>query len=145
MTMKGERFKILVEQAFNSYLIELGFKPEKPHLSGRYHRARFIGDNYTLIVSFEPCEAYITVMLVHNDDYDLSSIDDPQKTPRLSDLNRMYMREVTPAERSNNESFFSEIKIKDKHEQSLLKCAKELRLVLPRYLKSKESMNGIEP
>ncbi len=135
MTMTGERFQSFVKRAFDPFLIELDFKPEKPHLSGRYHRANFIGDSHTLIVSFEPGDAYLTAMLVRNDGYDLSSIDDPQKTPRLKDLNRMYMSEVTPSERANNESFFSKIKVEDQNEQALLKCAKDLRIVIPRYLK----------
>jgi hypothetical protein len=136
MTITGERFQSLVKQAFNPFLIELGFKPQKPHLSGRYHRVNFIGDSHTLIISFEPGDAYLTAMLVKNDDYDLSSIDDPKKTPRMSDLNRIHMGKITPSERANNESFFSTIKVKDQNEQALLKLAKNLRLVLPRYLKT---------
>jgi hypothetical protein len=133
--MTGKRFQVLVQEAFNPFLIELGFKPEKPKISGRYYRAKFIGDNHTLIVSLEPADAFFSIMIVRNDSYDLYTIDDPQKAPRLSDLNRMYMSEVTPNERATNDSFFSEIKVEDQKERALLKCAKDLRLVLPRYLK----------
>jgi hypothetical protein len=136
MTITSERFQSLIKQAFNPFLIEFGFKPEKPHLSGRYHRANFIGNSHTIIIYFEPGEAYLTAMLVKNDDYDLSSIDDPKKTPRVSDLNRIYMGKITPSERANNESFFSTIEVKDQNEQALLKLAKDLRLVLPRYLRT---------
>ena len=133
--MTGERFKLLMIQAFNPFLSDLGLQPEQPHLSGRYHRARFIGKQHTLIVSFEPGDAYLSVMLVRNDDDDLTAIDDPQKTPRLNDLNRAYMGDVTSSERAENESFFSSIKVEDRNEQVLVKCAKDLSLVLPRHLK----------
>jgi hypothetical protein len=135
MNMTGKRFQVLVQEAFNPFLIELGFTPDKPQLSGRYYRVKFIGDSHTLIVSLEPADAFFSIMLVRNDNYDLSTIDDPKKTPRLSDLNRMYMSEVTPDERATNESFFSAIKVEGQKERELLKCAKDLRLVLPRYLK----------
>lgn len=132
--MTGERFKYLVTQAFNSFLSDLGLRPEKIHLSGRYHRASFIGKEHTLIVSFELGDSYLTAMLVQNDD-DLVAIDDPQRTPRLDDLNSAYMGSVTSSERAENESFFSSIKAEDYNEKVLLKCAKDLRLVLPRHLR----------
>lgn len=136
MTITGDRFQNFIKKVFTPFLKEMGFTPESPHLSGRYYRVNFIGDVHTLVVSFEPADSFFTVMLVRNDDNDLSAIDDPERTPRLADLNRMYMSQVTPSEREKNESFFSKIRVKDRSEQVLLKSAKDLRLVLPRYLKT---------
>lgn len=45
------------------------------------------------------------------------------------------MKTVTDEERSANEAFFKSVAVQDKEEYLLLKAAKELRLVLPRYLK----------
>lgn len=137
--MTGKRFESLVKEAFNPFLSELGLKPERQHLSGRYYRANFVGKQHTLVVSFEPGDAYLSVMLVQNDNDDLVAIDNPQKTPRLNDLNRWYMSDVTPSERANNEAYFSTIKVEGPSEQALLKCAKDLRLVLPRHLRTESS------
>jgi hypothetical protein len=133
--MTGNRFAELIKQAFCPFLGELGFKAEEPLLSGRYYRARFVGRQHTLVVSFEPGDDFLVVMLVTNDDDNLEAIDDPQKTPRLNDLNRMHMAGVTQLERMSNEGFFSSIEVEDRNEQALLKGAKDLRLVLPRHLK----------
>ena len=134
--MTGDRFAELVQDTFSPFLSEMDFKAEKPHVSGRYYRARFVGLHHSLVVSFEPGDAYLVVILISNDDDDLAAIDDPQKTPRLGDLNRMYMAEVTQKERESNEAFFSSIKVEDRNELALLNCAKDLRLVLPRHLQA---------
>ena len=132
--MIGDRFKEIIAKAYSPFLKDLGFAAQEPHVSGRYHSAKFIGMGYTLIVSIEAAEHEVTVMLVDNNDDDLASIDDPLKTPRLSDLNRRYMAVVSSAEREDNEKFFSEMSSNDQDEKALLKCAKELRLVLPKHL-----------
>lgn len=46
------------------------------------------------------------------------------------------MAEVTESEREGNDAYFSAIEVHDRNERALLKCAKDLRLVLPRYLQS---------
>ena len=137
--MTGERFASLVKEAFNPFLSDLGFKPEQPHFSGRYYCTNFVGKRHTLVLSFEPGDACLTAMLVRNDDDDLAAIDDPRKTSRVSDLNRMYMEEITASERKVNEEFFSPVKVEDRNEQALLKYAKDLRLVLPRHLQSQST------
>ncbi len=132
--MTGNRFAALVKAIFNLFMCDLGFKAEKPHLSGRYYRASFVGNKHTLVVLFEPGDDYLTTMLVCNDDNDLAAIDDPQRTPRLADLNRRYMNEVSQQDRQANDAYFSSINVVGRKEQELLKCAKDLRLVLPRHL-----------
>lgn len=121
---------------FEPFLEQLGFTIQPVHLSGRYYRASFISHRHTLIITFEPGDEYITVMLLTNGDADLRSIDDPTKTPRLSDLNARYMRFVTASERAENEEFFVQLEPRDRAESELIKCAKELRLVLRRHLAS---------
>ncbi|MNT90529.1 hypothetical protein D3C72_2314430 [compost metagenome] len=75
-------------------------------------------------------------MLITNGDNDLRSIDDPLKTPRLSHLNARYMELVPKIEWDENEEFFGRQTPRDGAERRLIKCAKDLRLVLPRYLAS---------
>jgi hypothetical protein len=67
----------------------------------------------------------------------LSAIDDRKATPRLSDLNSAFMRYVSDVERRENEAEFTGIEATGPMETSLLKAAKELRLVLPKYLATK--------
>lgn len=134
--MTGERFKRLINEAFVLFLKDLGFVSQPIHVSGRYFRASFIGKEQTLIVSLKPAEDNKTVLLVTIGDDDLSAIDDRSKTPRLSDLNSRYMSDVVPYEQMSNDAFFSGIEALCAHERKLVKSAKELRLVLPKYLAS---------
>lgn len=60
-------------------------------------------------------------------------MDDRLKTPRLSDLNSLYMKTVSSGERVANESAFQSVVARDEEERVLLKSAKEHCLVLPRY------------
>jgi hypothetical protein len=64
----------------------------------------------------------------------LSEIDDRTKTPRLSDLNSQFMNAVTGEERAANLVAFASLMPRDKEERALLKSAKELHLVLSKYL-----------
>lgn len=132
--MTADRFLEIITQAFPPFLSELGFRLQQPHLSGRYYRATFVGCEHTLIVSFEPGDNNLVVMLMPNGHDDLAAIDDREKTPRLADLNQRYMNDVTADEVKSNDAFFASIETRDFNERRLLKCAKELRLVLPRYL-----------
>ena len=63
-------------------------------------------------------------------------MDDRLKTPRLCDLNSRYMNTVTSEERAANDAAFKSVVALDEEERLLLKSAKELRLVLPKYLAS---------
>jgi hypothetical protein len=56
------------------------------------------------------------------------------KPPRLADLNSRYTSSITREERAENEATFESIIVNGKEERLLLKAAKGLRLVLPRYL-----------
>lgn len=134
--MRSDNFRRLTEEAFNPFLKELGFQPQPLQINGRFCEAEFKGTDFTLSVSFEPGDDYFTTMLIQNNDCSLAAIDDSVKTPRLSDLNRMYMSAVSQQEREDNEAFFSSIKVEGSNELDFLKIAKELRLVLPRHLQT---------
>lgn len=125
-----------MQSVFKPFLEQLGFAMQPVHVSGRYYRASFAGRNNTLLITFEPGDEQTTVMLVTNGDDDLRAIDDPVKTPRLSHLNARYMGLVTASERAENEAFFGQLEPRDRAEYGLIKCAKDLRLVLPRHLAS---------
>lgn len=94
----------------------------------------FIGELWTLSVSFEPGDNYFSIVLLNSKERGLAAMDDRQKSPRLSDLNTRYMGQITLAEREANEVFFACIVVKDPFERQFLKFAKDLRLVLPKHL-----------
>jgi hypothetical protein len=107
---------------------------ETPSLSGRSYRATFTSPEEVVSVSYEPGDEVLFVMVFCRQNGGLSDIDDRSNTPRLSDLNMRYMHTITKEERLENEVIFGAIEPRDNEERLLLKAAKELRLVLPKYL-----------
>jgi len=132
--MNGQDFLRVVHEAFVPFLHGLGFSMDAPSISGRLYRASFTGPRNSVSISFEPGDDVIFVLVFCLQDGEWSDMDDRLKTPRLSDLNARYMGSVSVDERAANESAFESIVARDDAERSLLKAARELRLVLPRYL-----------
>ena len=106
---------------------------DTPSISGRVYRGSFTGPKHSVSVSFEPGDEAFFVLVFSREDGKLSDMDDRLKTPRLSDLNSRYMNGVRSEDRAANESFFQSIVARDQEERALLRSAKELRLVLPKY------------
>ena len=132
--MNGNDFTRVIDQAFIPFMEDLYFVAQPTQISGRLYQTRFIGERYTLSVAFEPGDDYFLIMLLRNGADDLASIDDRNKTPRLSDLNTRYMPLIASSEREANDAFFSGISVNNPFERELLKFAKDLRLVLPKHL-----------
>jgi hypothetical protein len=138
--MNGQDFLRVSHEAFEPFLKELGFSMDEPSISGRYYRVSFTAPQSAVSVSYEPGDDVLFVMVFGRKDGQLSDIDNRKETPRLSDLNSRYMAAVTQAERTMNEKAFESILIHDNEERQLLKAAKELRLVLPKYLHSPDGL-----
>lgn len=137
--MNGHEFLRIVREAFEPFLREIGFSMGVPSISGRHYHVKFFGPMHVVSVSFEPgCDAQF-VMILRRENDGLSDIDDRTRSPRLSDLNKRYMGEVSAPERLSNDNYFKSIVVRDEHQQSLLKAARELRLVLPRFLTEERS------
>lgn len=132
--MNGSSFENIIVNVFKPFLEKIGFEMDSVFVSGRYYRASFVDLDKKLSITFEPGDDQITVMLITKKHDDLQSIDDPERTPRLSNLNAKYMGCVTASERAGNEIYFKGVKSQDRAEDRLIKCAKDLRLVLPRHL-----------
>jgi hypothetical protein len=132
--MNGQDFLRIVNEAYTPFLTELGFSMDAPSISGRLYRASFTGPKHSVSVSFEPGDEAFFVLVFSRENGELSDMDDRLKTPRLSDLNSRYMNAVTSEERAANETAFKSVMARDEEEKVLLKSAKELRLVLPKYL-----------
>lgn len=137
--MNGLCFFRIIDEAFAPFLGELGLQMDSPSISGRHYSVSFSGPSHLVSVSHEPGEAFLIVFVSPAGKKRLSDFDDKTRTPRLSDLNGKYMPLITNEERTQNEAFFRSVKINDDDEARLLKCAKELRLVLPKYLAQGQS------
>ena len=132
--MNGQVFLRLLNEAFAPFLTGLGFSMDTPSISGRLYRASFTGPKHSVSVSFEPGDEAFYVLVFSREHGELSDMDDRLKTARLSDLNSRYMNAVSREERAVNEATFKSVVARDEEERALLKSAKELRLVLPKYL-----------
>jgi hypothetical protein len=140
--MNGISFSALLRSAFQPFLNELGFVMEAPLISGRYYRSSFIGERNVVSVSYEPGDEAVIVAVFSKCGSEVSDFDDRSKTLLLSDLNRRYQSQVTESERLQNDLAFQCILVEDQAERVLLKAAKELRLLLPRYLfDNREALN----
>jgi len=138
--MHSQSFLRIIKEAFVPFLTREGFSCEETSISGRCYEASFRSNDSAISVSYEPGDDALFVMIFELRDGCLSSVDDRVKTPRLADLNSRYMQVVTPDERVASDLLFKGIKVEDKAEHRLLKSARELSLVLPRYLS--ELRNG---
>ena len=133
--MNGQDFSRMVQEAFAPFLEGLGFQMDAMSISGRFYRCSFSSLSNIVSISYEPGDDVLFIMVFSREDSRLSEIDDLSKTPRLSDLNKRYMSVVTADERIKNEFKFASVRANDEEEMLLLKSAKELSLVLPKYLK----------
>jgi hypothetical protein len=132
--MNDQDFLTIVNHAIGPFLKELGFWLETPSISGRFYRVSFSSQNHAVWISFEPGEDAFFVTVFCRENGRLSDIDDPVKTLRLAELNSRYMNRVKPEERAATEKALQSLVPKDEEERVLLKLAKELRVVLPKYL-----------
>jgi hypothetical protein len=132
--MNGQDFMRIVQEAFLPFLKVLGFYMDTPSISGKFYRASFSSPNNVVSISYEPGDNVQFVMVFSRENGELSDIDDRSKTPRLADLNSHYMSKITNDERVQNEAAFASVHVNNKEESFLLKSAKELSLVLPKYI-----------
>ncbi len=134
--MNDHGFLRIIDEAFAPFLAALGFVKDEPSISGRFYCVDFNSAHHQVSVSYEPGDNALFVIVGESKNGKFVDIDNTTKTPRLADLNRRYMEAVTNEERAENEIVFEPVVGNDKEERILLKAAKELRLVLPKYLRS---------
>lgn len=128
-------FQRIVEHAFVPFLREIGFDFEGFSTSGRMYDADFVGSGHKVSISYEPGDWALFVFVLKRQGAGFSDIDDRSKTLRLTDLTSRYMSSVTTEEHHANAALFANITVEDDHERKLLKSAKDLCLVLPKYLR----------
>lgn len=106
--------------------------------------ADFAGSGHKVSISYEPGDWVLFVYVLRREADAFSNIDNRSKTLRLSHLNSRYMSSVTAEERRENDGLLANITTEDGDERMLLKSAKELRLVLPRYLREELANEPIQ-
>lgn len=138
--MNGQNFLRIINEAFVPFLSDLEFMMDAPSISGRYYHVQFRNTAHAVSISYEPGDEALFIMLREREDDRLSDIDDRLKSPRLGDLNRLYMHAITVEERERSKALFDSIMVHDKAEQFLVKSAQELYLVLPQYIETNNPM-----
>lgn len=131
--MNGQDFLRIIDDGF-VFLNDFDFLMDEPHISGRMYQVEFRSPTNVLTVAYEPSENNLTVYLSRVKNGQRSNVDDERNTFRLNQLNRTFMKDVTTEERKRNEEFFRSVSARDPAEKLLLKAAKDLRLILPKYL-----------
>jgi hypothetical protein len=131
--MNGRSFSKAVDLIFSRFLSDLGFNEIEKTISGNFYSVRHSSSQYEISISFEPDTENVLIVLYSLVKDDISDIDNHLISPRLSDLNLRYMHLVTDAQRAENDDYFKELNSHDPIEKRLIKSAKELRLVLPKY------------
>lgn len=135
-SMNGFEFFRIADEAFAPFLKELGFSMDTPSISGRLYRISFSSRTHSIQISYEPGDEAPRILVFTKEHGRISELDDRAKKPRLADLNSRYAREIGVDNRAANDAVFASIHINDKQERLLLKAAKELRLVVAKYLSS---------
>ncbi len=132
--MDGAGFVRIIRQAFSPFLADIGYLMGEPVISGKYYRAGFDRPDSSVWICYEPGESLLDIYVFSVVGGVRSDIDERTSTPRLGDLNAAYMGRVSADSRRANDEFFRAVSADDAEERRLLKCAKELRLVLPIHL-----------
>jgi hypothetical protein len=124
--MKAEEFVRFIDECLKPAMEPLGFATET-FISGRLYLAEFASDTRVVSVSYEPGDENVTVFIFSVVDGVRSDPDDINATPRLSDLNRIFSKELEKARvRPRTHS-----RKPGGAEDRLRKAADELRVVLP--------------
>ena len=137
--MNGKDFLRLIEEAFVPFLAQLGFVKGETSISGRCYSTDFNSQSHQLCISYEPGDDQFFFIIGETVNGRMIDIDDRSRTSRLSDLNYRFMGDVNSEEHTENENYFTSVLASNKEEHQMVKAAKELRLVIPRYMRHNAS------
>jgi hypothetical protein len=127
--MDSDSFIKTVGQILDPVLGPRGFSPHYS-ASGRLYLAEFVSPDYVVSISFEPGDEFLQVAVFTVTNGIRSELDDRDATPRLSDLSTRFLH---PSDATDLGRTKDEISRNDRSLLKLVKSAKELAIVLPRY------------
>ena len=132
--MNSDSFCRLAKEAYSPFLTRLGFSAAQPQISGKLYDAEFVSRDYVVSICFEPGDSYFSIYVFRLVNGKRSDIDDLAETPRLTELRRRFMASVAPQERVQADVDFGGIVTTDAEEEEMLRGARDLSLLLPKYL-----------
>lgn len=119
------------KNSFSFLTTEFEFKLEKIIENGnRFFDINYAGINKTISISLETYENYLRVVIFDLENGKLSNYDDKTKTIHLNQLTKDYFSKISKNKISENSMFFKNISTETEIEKQIVKCAKELRLVM---------------
>jgi len=134
--LDSQMFCQIIHNVFEPFLNKMGIPLIELTVNGRFYIAEFnILSSHTLSITYEPGDWYMDIGICGTRTGDLSIIDDPIKSPSLSDLNARFYGSFTKDEIIQNTIYFQKFKGDNEDEKKLIKAAQDLRLILPKYLK----------
>lgn len=133
--MDSETFLEVVRRLISPALEPLGFVLHTS-VSGRLYSAEFVSPAYVASISFEPGDDCLLVAVFTVTNGVRSDLDDRERTPRLSDLNRRFLSpsELEELHRSPTMDY-----VDNPSARKLVKAARELAVVLPRYVSERDA------
>ncbi len=134
--MNEKDFTEMINKAFIPFLKDLGFIMDSQNISGKFYKVSFSDSTHKVNIAYEPSEKERLFVVIFRINSPLSEFDNRSKSPSLSNLNSLFMNQISTDQRVLNDEYFKNIEIKDEDGKLMLKTAKELRLVLPKYLDS---------
>ncbi|MCA9206646.1 MAG: hypothetical protein KDA59_26510 [Planctomycetales bacterium] len=137
--MSGIDFINVIRTAFAPFVGDLGFERLPEQVSGKLYSVDFARHDVVVSIFFEPGDKYAETVVFKCKNGVRSPYDDRTATPRLPDLNRKYMGQISTGDRAANNAFFAALRGQDADEEQLLRTALQLRLVLPMYLADQSS------
>ncbi|MBG6188387.1 hypothetical protein [Flavobacterium sp. CAN_S2] len=121
----------LCKKSFSFLITEFECKLEKIIENGNvFFDINYAGTNKVISISLETYENYLRVVIFDLENGKLSDYDDKAKTIHLNQLTKEYFPKISKNEITENSMFFKNISTETEIEKQIVKCAKELRLVL---------------
>lgn len=123
--MNEEEFSWVARRWIGPYLSELGFELAELRVSGTSALAIFRSSSRELWLSCELVTSALGVYVFSGTGSSISDIDDRVETPRLQDLNRQFMSQVSPEERATNSAYFAGLTRGRSVSREVLRCASD--------------------
>lgn len=127
----GKKYIETVKLFFQFLESEFGFVLMKETENGSaFYDVEYQDSTRVVSISYENIEDYLQVLLFKLKNGKLPDFDDKTHSLQLQELNRVVLSKIDEKEIEGNKAIFSSLECKEPLERKLLKCARELRLVL---------------
>jgi hypothetical protein len=130
----GNKYIEVVGAYFEFLITEFSFKVSEEIINGNFfYRFRYMDEIKAITISYENIEDYLSVFISVLQNGIMPDYDDKTKTLHLNKLNAQVLSRLNRSEIALNSEYFTRLRPENELEKKLLKCAKELRLVLQHW------------